>query len=180
MLIGCAHADAPPRTAQGRRRCGESAPRGLVSRPQTDARSRCPRWLESCRRDRARWSSRGDDPIPLARELLGGGKLQAGSTKNEFCYRLRLRTSRTMGGRLSMGSATDSATVDAPSSSMGALDGPTIARMSEYPHTPLQTLPRVATVQGPDQTNGLLEKLVGRLDAAGQFFMAGVLFSSQI
>ena len=44
---------------------------------------------------------------------------------------------------------------------------------------PLQTLPRVATVQGPDQNQWITGKLIRRLDA-GQFFMAGVSFSSQI
>jgi hypothetical protein len=66
------------------------------------------------------------------------------------------------------------------SESMEALDGPTIARMSEYPRTPhckpCRTSPRY---RDQTRTNGLLEKLVGRLDA-GQFFMAGVSFSSQI
>ena len=43
-------------------------------------------------------------------------------------------------------------------------------------YTPLQTLPRVATVQGPDQNQWITKKLVGCLDA-GQFFITGVPFA---
>jgi hypothetical protein len=64
----------------------------------------------------------------------------------------------------------------APSNSMGRWTGPIIARMSEFPSRPLQTL---ATVQGPDRTNRPLEKSIRRLDA-GQFFMAGMWFSTYI
>ena len=64
------------------------------------------------------------------------------------------------------------------SKSMEALDGPTIARMSEST-SPLQTLPRSPRYRGQNRTNGLLEKFIGRLDA-GQFFMTGVSFLSQI